>query len=250
MTDTNEPFGFNQNDAGVGGRAQKFKGDKGRTYRIGFVWWPGMEDDQEFTYQSLVPKEGGATLTPLFVRAPRNFIPGVGYVINNGPEWTRLAGQAPKMMIATIIVSWPLGEDGTPTKESLFSRKPDVMPWIFSGDKYEKLKKMHVSGYPMYDWDVQLDCEDSQFQKFGFLPAKQCIFKEMLKAQNPAGQDIVRHIVARVQMLAPTLAGDIGQDLTIDQLREKMGQDVAGPVDRAVAGDQEVDSMLGSLLDE
>jgi len=252
MTDSQETFGFGQNDAGVGGRVQKFKGEKGRTYRIGFAWWPGMEGGRDFTHKDLCPKEdqNEDELTPLFIRAPRNFINSVGYVINKGPEFTKLAGQAPKMMIATIIVSWPLGKQGTPTKESLFGQKPDVMPWIFSGDKYEKLKKMHTSGYPMHDWDVQLDCEDSQFQKFGFLPAKQCVLKEMLKAQNPAGQEIAQHVLAQVRALAPTLGNEIGQDLTIDQLRERMGQDVASPVANIVAGDQEVDSMLGSLLDE
>ena len=252
MTDTHETFGFGQNDAGVGGRVQKFKGDKGRTYRIGFAWWPGMEVGQEFTAANLTPTEGqnDEELTPLFIRGPRNFINGVGYVMNKGPQYTELAGAPPKVMIATIIISWPLGKKNQPTEESLFSRKPDVLPWIFSGDKYEELKKQHVSGYPMHDWDVQADCKDSQFQKFGFLPAKQCIFKEMLKANKPACQEIVEHILGQVQSLAPNLAREIGQDLTIDQLRERMGQEVAGPVGNIVAGDQEVDSMLGSLLDE
>lgn len=243
-------FGFGQNDTGIGSKAEKFKGEKGRTYRFGFVWWPGIEKEG-FGLANLSPPEGQEeALTPRFMRANRNYIEGVGYVINKGPEYTTLAGgNQPKTMIGTLIVLWPLGKNNQPTKESLFSKLPDVMPWIFSGDKYEKLKKMHLSGYPMHDWDVQADCEDAQFQKFNFLPAKSCIFKEMLKSPNENGKQVVDHILAQVRALAPQLPRDMGQDLTIDQLREKMGQQVSTPVGgSAVSGDKEVDDILGSML--
>jgi hypothetical protein len=251
MSNQFQSFGFGQNDAGIGSRAEKFKGEKGKTYRIGFAWWEGMEGDGDFTVAQLTaPESDEGSLTPKFVGGPRNYIQGVGYIINKGPEYTALAGQAPKMMVATIVVSWPLGKGGQPTKESLFSGMPDVMPWIFSQDKYEKLKKMHLSGYPMHDWDVQIDCEDTQYQKFNFLPAKQNIFKEMLKSTNPQGQELAKHIIDRVRALAPNLEREIGQNLTIDQLKEKMGVETAGPVGNVVAGDQEVDNLLGSMLED
>lgn len=245
-----QSFGFGQNDTGIGSRAEKFKGEKGKTYRIGFAWWEGM-DGEDFSVESLTPPDGDdAKLTPKFIGGPRHYIQGVGYVLNKGPEFTQLIGSTPKMMIATIIVSWPLGKGGQPTKESLFGGMPDVMPWIFSQDKYEKLKKMHLSGYPMHDWDVQIDCEDTQFQKFNFLPAKQNIFKEMLKSQNEQGQEIARHIVERVRALAANLEREIGQNLTLEQLKEKMGVESSGPVGNVVAGDQDVDNLLGSMLDD
>lgn len=243
-------FGFGQNDTGIGSKVDKFKGEKGRAYRIGFAWWPGIEKDG-FSAANLTPTEGQEdALTPRFVRANRNFIEGVGYVINKGPEFTALAGNTqPKTMIGTLIIVWPLGKNNQPTKESLFSKLPDVMPWIFSGDKYEKLKKMHLSGYQMYDWDIQADCEDAQFQKFNFLPAKSCLFKEMLKASNAQSKEVVDHILTQVRLLAPQLPRDMGQDLTIDQLREKLGQSVSTPLGgSAVSGDKEVDDILGSML--
>jgi len=252
-----QQFGFGQNDTGIGSRAEKFKGEKGKSYRIGFAWWKGIDKD-DFGVESLTPQPKGDSeeeqedakvlLTPNFIGGPRNYIQGVGYVINKGPEYTALAGQPPKMMIATIIVSWPLGKNGQPTKESLFSGMPDVMPWIFSQDKYEKLKKMHMSGYPMHSFDVQIDCEDTQYQKFNFLPAQQSIFKEMLKSSNDQGREIAKHIIERVRALAPNLEREIGQNLTIDQLREKMGVETSGPVGNVVAGDQEVDGLLDSML--
>lgn len=247
-----ETFGFGQNDAGISGRAQKFKAEKGKTYRLGFVWWPGIEDPS-FSLKNLTPKEGAPdeSITPRFIRAPRNFIKDVGYVINQGPEWTKLAGEPPKMMIATIVVSWPLAKNGQPTKDSLFGEKPDVMAWIFGGDKYEKLKKMHLSGYPMWDYDVQADCEDGTFQKLNFLPAKQCIFKEMLKSPSPEAKEITEHVLEQVRALAPRLEREIGQKLTLDALREKMGLDASSPTgSTAVAADADVDNILGSMLEE
>jgi hypothetical protein len=248
MSDT---FGFGQNDAGVGGRAQKFKADKGKTYRLGFAWWAGIEDGT-FSLKNMTPAEGQDELsvTPKFIRAQRNFIKDVGYVINQGPEWTKLAGEQPKLMIATIVISWPLGKNGQPTKESLFGDMPDVMAWIFGGDKYEKLKKQHQSGYPMWEWDVQADCEDTTFQKLSFLPAKQCIFREMLKSDAPQAKGIVNHILEQVRALAPRLEREIGAKLSLDQLREKMGLDTSSPVSSVMGADADVDNILGNMLDD
>jgi len=250
MSNGFQEFGFGHNDAGIGSRAKKFKGEKGKTYRLGFVWWEGMDSDN-FDASKLVAEEGKEDgLTPKFIGGPRNYHKDVGYFLNKGPEFTALVGENPRMQIATIIVSWPLGRNGQPDKDSLFSGMPDVMPWIFSQDKYEKLKKMHGSGYWMHDHDVQADCEDTQFQKFNFLPAKQNIFKEMLKSNNEKGKEIAQFIIDRVRQMAPNLGREIGQDLTLDQLKEKLGVSSGGPVGNVVSSDSDVDSMLGSMLDD
>lgn len=254
-------FGFGQNDAGIGGRASKFKAEDGQTYRLGFVWWDNMEDDKEVTIDTLSPSEGQEpeTLTPKFIGARQFYVEGVGYVIDTGPEIGQFLGQQSKPKVATIIVSWGLNKKGQPTKTSLYGAEdeevalPDVMPWIFSGDKYEKLKKMHLSGYPMHEWDVNADCEKggAQYQKLTFLPAKQCIFKEMLKNQAERAQQISAHIIAQVRALAPNLEREIGQKLSLDQLKEKMGHEASSPVGGSVAGsDAEVDNILGSMLDD
>jgi hypothetical protein len=251
MSNGFQEFGFGQNDTGIGERAKKFKGEKGKTYRIGFAWWPGMDSD-DFDISNLVPAEGTdeAALTPKFIGAPRGYHKEAGYFINKGPEYTALVGEQPRMMVATLVVSWPLGRNGQPDKESLFSGMPDVMPWIFSQQKYEKLKKMHASGYWMHDHDVQIDCEDTQYQKFNFLPAKQNIFKEMLKSNNDKGKEIAQFIIDRVRQMAPNLPREIGADMTLDQLKEKLGVGGGGPVGNVVSSDADVDGLLGSMLDD
>ena len=250
MTDSFTSFGFGQNDDALSTRIDKFKGEKGVTYRLGFAYWPGMEENPDFSAVNMKPAEGQSeeSLTPKFVGAPRHYIPGVGYLINKGPEFTKLAGKEPKTMVATFVVVWPL-EKGKPTKSSLFGSNPKVMPWIFSMDKYERLRKMHQSGYPFWDWDLSAECEDAQFQKFNFLPAKDNILKTMLASSSEEGQALGRYVVDRVRAMAPNLARQIGMDLTLDQLRERMGQEVATPVgDTASAG--EVDDLIGSMLDD
>jgi len=259
---TTTTFGFGQNDAGIGSRAKKFKAEDGKTYRLGFVWWPNMEEGKELTVGTLPPQDGQdpEDLTPSFIGARQFYVEGVGYVIDTGPEIGQFLGQQSKPKVATIVVSWGLNKKGQPSRTSLFGEEdedvplPDVMPWIFSGDKYEKLKKMHLSGYPMHEWDVQADCEKggAQYQKLTFLPAKQCIFKEMLiKNENERAQQIVEHIVAQVRALEPNLERQIGMKLTLDQLKEKLGHEVSSPTGGAVAGgDEEVDNILGSMLDD
>lgn len=244
-------FGFNQNDTGINTRIPRFKGETRRTYRLGLGWWPNIEKET-FNIQDLTVPEGQEeeSLTPRFVRGVRNFVPNVGYVLNKGPEYAKLIGETGKVYIGTVVISWPLDPKRKQvTKESVFERMPDVLCWVFAAGHYEKLKKMHTSGYPMHDWDVQAECEDGTFQKFTFLPARQCLFKEMLKNNNDKAQEIAAYILEQVRDIVPHIGREIGQDLTLDQLREKMGGQVAGPVS-GLAGDKEVDDLLGSMLDD
>jgi hypothetical protein len=255
MSDSFMEFGFGQNDSGIGNRQKKFKAEKGKTYRIGFAWWHGMEAGKEFGHDQLLVPEGQEeeSLTPRWIGAQRNFFKGgAGYVINKGPEYTQLAGESPKTYAATIIVLWPLGQNNKPTKESLLEKLPVVLPWVLGAAKYEQLKKQHVQGYPMHDWDVNAELDpqkDVTYQDFNFLPAKNCIFKEMLKnsAENPRAKEVCDHIMEQVRKLSADLGTHIGRDLTIDQVKEALGQEVAGPVASSVSSDAEVDSMLESM---
>lgn len=243
-----QEFGFGDNDTGLGDRVKRFKGEKGITYRLSYVWWPGMLEKDDFSAKDLAaPSDNPERLTPRFIRAPRHYVQGVGYVINQGPEYTKLIGSPPKTQIATMVVSWPL-VDGQPTKESLMSRMPVVQPWVFSGSLYELQKKAHMKGFHMHSHDIEADCQDSGYQRFELLPAKNNIFHEMLKNDNSRAQEIADSIITQVRNLAPNLEKEIGNTWTIDQLRERMGMDVSGPVG-SVSGDADVDNLLSSLDD-
>lgn len=249
-----QSFGFGQNDTGIASRAQKFKGEKGGSYRLGFALWPGMEESSKFTAENLEPAAGQSeeSLTPKFIGGPRHYVTtgeGSFYCLDKGPEFAKLIGKPPKTGVATVIVVWPL-EGGKPTKASLFGSKPQVLPWVISLDKYERFKKMHQSGYPMWDWDIQAECTDTGFQKFDFLPAKNSLLKEMLKSTSAEGQALAQYVIERARAIAPTLGRELGLDLTVDQLRERLGMSVSSPVGDGGAAAGEVDDLIGSMLDD
>lgn len=250
-------FGFGQNDDGITNRAKKFKAEKDKVYRIGFAFWPSLEDGKDFTSQNLTLPEGEPEeqLTPKWLGAKRVFIKGAGYVLSKGPEYEQLAGKDAKTYAATIIVIWPLGENNKPTKESLMSKKPQVLPWVISAGKYELLKKMHKQGYPMHEWDINAELDpqsDVTYQDFQFLPAKNCVFKEMLRTAEKGDEkakEICDYVITRVREISTILGGEIGREMTIDEVKQQLGHEVAGPVVSAISSDEEVDGMLASMLD-
>ena len=72
----------------------------------------------------------------------------------------------------------------------------------------------------------------------------------MLKSNNAKGKEIAQHIVNRVRQMAPNLGREIGMDLTLEQLKEKLGIASSGPVGNVVSSDADVDGLLGSMLDD
>jgi len=256
MSDVISSFGFGKGDASIATNAKSFKGEKGQSYRLGFALWPGMEKEgHDFGIADLTPREGVSEedITPKFISASRGYAPGCGYFLNKGPEYAKLAaahGKEPKTVVATIVVIWPL-EKGKITKNSLFGGdKPVVCPWVFSLDKYERIKKMHQSGFVMSEYDVMAECEDPAFQKFNFLPVKDNVLKVLLKSPNAEGQELAQYVISRARALAPSLPRELGKDLTLDQLREKLGLEVSSPVRSNTAAVSEVDDLIGSMLDD
>lgn len=80
----------------MAGRPKKYTAEKGANDRLSLVWW-NVGDDGILDLSGASPK---------FVSAARNYIPGVGYILNKGPEYTKVAGEAPRTYIATIVARW------------------------------------------------------------------------------------------------------------------------------------------------
>ena len=60
-----QEFGFGDNDTGLGDRVKRFKGEKGITYRLSYVWWPGMLEKDDFSAKDLAaPSDNPERLTP------------------------------------------------------------------------------------------------------------------------------------------------------------------------------------------
>jgi len=238
-----QQFGFGRDDDNIGQKSNKFKAEQGKTYRISFAWWAGLD-------------EGKMDLdapTPEFVGAMRHYKEGVGYFLNKGPEYTALAGP-PKQAIGSVIIVWPTDSKGELDKNRLANDDGiEVLPWIFSADKYKQFGQIH-SEFPVGQHDVKLTCTDTQYQKMTFAPCKESILRKLI--ENPKAKPIIDRILAKVSEIAGSLQNEIARDMTLDDIREKLSGGGGGFAKKggnagmggAVAGEN-IDDLVDSLLD-
>lgn len=250
-------FGFGQGDARMGRKSKRLKLTKGQTVRLGFIWWPGLDKgDPNLTAQ-----------TPNFVGGPRHYMKGVGYFLNKGPEYTKIAGEAPKTRIATIVVSWPLKAGGKIDTDALqaamkkaagdpeFSsaKEIDIYGWTIDQQKYDAIRPIHGEWH-LGSHDITVSCLDEQFQKMSFSPCKDSVFKSLV---DKSGKDspLVKYIVNEALAVSTNIRDDIGRDMTVEQIREKLagggGNSNFGAVTgigSPVGGNDQIDSALDDLL--
>lgn len=238
-----QQFGFGQNDNNVGKKGGRLKMDKNETARVSFLWWEGLDKG----------KPNLDAETPLFVGAPRHYLKGVGYFINKGPEYTKLAGEPPKTRINTIVVKWPTKAGGKLDADAIQAGNFEVMYWVFDDNKYAEIKPIH-SEWPLGAHDLKIKCSDAQFQKMSFSPCKDSILRKLL--EKGSDSELVKQIISAGQSLIANVQNEVGRDLTLDQIREKIagggaaagGTTTGSPVhDSAVTED--IDEALDGLLD-
>lgn len=232
-----QQFGFGRNDDGVSGNKKRFKAEGGRKYRISFVWWKGLEDGD--------PNLGADG--PEFVGAPRNFIPNVGYVINRGPEFTKLAGgEAPRMAIGTIIVVWPMDAKGNLDKQGIANGDYEVVPWIFGQDKYRALEPIHKEWH-FGEHDVTISCTETQYQKMTFSVCKDSLLSKF----KEKGGKLWTNLVEQAQTIAANIQNDIGRELSLSELREKVSGDGGGSSGPSTSvATEDLDNLVDNLLDD
>lgn len=237
-----QEFSFGQGDGGFAGRAKRFKGEAGNTYRISFIWFEGLMDGKINFGTKESPN------APLFLGAQVNYIANVGYIVNKGPEYTKLAGEAPRSRIGTVIVVWPTDKNGKLNKEALAKGEDEVVRWIFSNDKYQSLMRIHQE-FPLSQHDVTMTCTDSSYQKMTFTPCRESLLKTL--ADNPAAAEHIARLIGEAAQVASDIQNDIGREMTLDQIREKLnGAGGAADLnaDSAVASSN-IDDLVSSLDD-
>lgn len=243
-------FSFGENDANIGSKSKPFKAEAGRTYRISFIWWKGLDSGE---LDMTTKDKDGNPPAPLFVGAPTHFIPNVGYIINKGAEYTKLAGESPRTRVASIMVVWPTDKDGKPDKTRLTNPAAiEVLYWIFSGEKYKALQRIHEE-FPFGLHDIKATCVDTQFQKMTFAPCQESLLTKFIG--NPGTAALVSDLISRAQVLAGSINDQVGREMSIQQIKEKLqgggGPGTPGgttsPVDAAVTG--EIDGIVDDLLD-
>jgi len=257
MSANEDFFTFGTNDGHIGTRTKPWKAVDGTSYRVSFAWFPLNSDG--------TPDMRG---NPQFTGKNTNYIQGAGYVINQGAEWTKLAGEAPRQRIATILVIWPTNKSGAVDASRL--NDFEVKPWIISSEKYKNLDSNNRE-FPFSQHDLTIKCEEGggQFQKLAFLPCKENLIRTLIsKSVEPedktnekamasahAAKAMVNRIVEEVASVASSIQDHVGRVMSIQQIREKMtgngapGQGpAAGGNFQASAGD--ISSIVGGLLDD
>ena len=203
-------FGFGENDDRVGGQKfDRFKGKEGENYRVSFVWWPTKAD-------GVTPDLDAKT--PRFVGAKRLYIPGVGYVLDKGPEYGQF-GQS-KLNVATIIAVWPTNRKGELDRARFASGDVDVKPWIFAKDKYEQLKRRHDE-FPFGQYDLAIACTDTQYQKMDLSPCRESLFRKVFESDKMKA--MADNVVGQVNTIAANLQDILARDVSIEKIREKLG---------------------------
>jgi hypothetical protein len=146
----------------------------------------------------------------------------------------------------TIIVAWPLDSKGNLDKAAIAAGDVDVCPWIFSQQKYKNLEPIHKE-FHFGEHDVTITCEDTQYQKLAFSPCKDSILAKV----RSKGGSLWESIVQQVAQVSATIQGEIGRELTLDQIREKMSGAPAGGASApaAAVATEDIDNLVDNLLD-
>lgn len=228
-------FGFGENDSAISQRNQRYKGEQGRTDRLSIAWWP-IEDGRLNMDVS----------SPRFIGVQRVYIKDVGYVMATSPEIVKLAGQSPRYAIGTIIVKWPTNKDGIIDKRRVYSDF-EVMPWVFGQSRYDDLKRLHKD-WPLGYHDFTFACTDTSFQKGTLTPCKESLLRAIMDPEkNDEAVLAIRHrIVEGVQAIEKNIKNSLARELTLDQIREKLGMDT--PMMTSSITTENVDKIVEDLM--
>lgn len=223
-----------------GGNTERFKGKKGETYRLSFAWWP-MGDDNRLNLSAKKPR---------FIGGKRVYIPTVGYVLYKGPEFNGFGDSDPKIAIGTIVVIWPTDKAGNVDQNRLAAGDYKVASWVFSESRYKVLDNQWRE-WPAGEHDITALCEDEQYQKMTFAPCKNNLLKAILTSSSDKHKILADDILSKVRALEAKIGNEVARDLTIDEVKLKLGKSTPPPVSPAGGGmSTQVDSMLDNILDD
>lgn len=146
-----ESFGFEKKDI-QSSNFDKFKGEKGKTYVVGFA----RENPEE-----------------IFMGVKQHFSQRLSkgwQCLSKGGEKSVCCthdydGNEAKWRVGTVIVIYRLDEDDK------IKGIQELKPWVFGAPMYENLKKIYKE-YGLVD--LSLTCTDTTFQNFTILPKKIC----------------------------------------------------------------------------
>lgn len=237
-------------DFSLGGSAPILSGDKVRwkpqkgKYRVSFIALPDLEKGTPRFQDG-----NGNPTNPSFKGGKRLYNKSVGYFLDHGPEYQKFAddGKGSKTSIATTLIFWPVDANGNLDKSRFANGEYEVKTWVFSLDKYKQLEAIN-SEFPLAQHDLSITVTDPQFHKMSFAPCKESLFKTL----SDKGGDFFKGVVDHAKGIHANIQNDIAQDLTLDQIRERISGKVGTPTGSSGAGfsgsfdaDDILDDVLG-----
>jgi len=203
---------------------EKYKGIPGERHRLAIIW-PKPEE-----------KANGKPKGPFEKR--RVHYADKYFFCKDGVCCEKLGPS--KERISCLVIKYKTKKDGIIVKaegEKLpFSF--EVLEWVFADKKFNQLKALHAE-WDLKNHDMYVSCEGSeQYQDLTFTPCKESLFQlrpeykeEIYRETEPSRANLVRAL---------------GQDLSIEEIKEILGLEVSQPID-AVSGGEDLDKILDEM---
>ena len=92
-----------------------------------------------------------------------------------------------------------------------------------------------------------MTCEDKTYQKMSFAPEKDNLLQKLLSSDKEEFQAIGKRILSEARKVGENIHRDLARTMTVDEVKEKLGMDVASPTGSSHAA-KDVDDLLNDVL--
>jgi hypothetical protein len=208
-----QSFGMDREDI----RSNKFKSYKGKldqTDRIGVIF-----TDPKSIYQGAMIHYKDKYFVCKSTKTEKAICCTTSYE-KNKPKWR----------IGAVIIRYDIQvRDGKPKLIGY-----ELLPWIFGEGMYNTLKETN-SEFSLESHDIKLKCKNEDFQNMEIIACNDSIWKK-----NP---DLQKKVLAEYAAVLEDVKSNLGQDLSIEELKELLGVESQGSQDAAT------DVAMGDILE-
>ena len=204
-------------DSKVPAKAERYKGRKGYTDRIGIIFFK----KKEVVAGTPLRDQFSIDECPRFLAKDTHFYQGLGYTFCNTAP-----GSAPSVCcerlgpsdrrIATLIVKYRTDKNGMPL-QPFNTGSLEFMTWAFNAMKFQQLRAVH-SENPLQTHDLKITCTNDDFQHLQFFPCKEAMWR--------LHDDLIRHVLAELAKREQEVMKTLGTQRTDAEILEKLGASV------------------------
>jgi hypothetical protein len=243
MSDHIFDLSFGHNDEELQQKTTRLKLKKDEIKRISLAWWPTKEDGN--------PDFDAAA--PNFRAARRLFHEKVGYFFDKGPEYQKLSkdSQPGRINLATIVISWPLDDNGDIDKAKLVAGKFEMLYWVFSKKKYEEMARRHRKR-SLGNHDLELVCKEEQYQNIDFDTFDDSMLRKIFESDKEGMIKFKEKIKTQLARMEANITNELGKDLSLAEIRAKLLGEEETSVSSAstTVSTENIDEVLNDFLDE